>query len=68
MPFSHKSFEQSAPGGVQMPQLGLQHTSVTLQVLIPHGELTGEDGAPQKTLVQAPPGGVQTPQLGLQQT
>ena len=51
-----------------MPQLGLQHTSVTLQVLIPQGVLTGEDGAPQKTLVQAPPGGVQTPQLALQHT
>src|SRR5260221_3756807 len=68
MPFSQKVLEQSPPGGVQMPQLGLQHTSVTLQVLIPQGVLTGDDGAPQKTLVQAPPGGVQTPQLGLQHT
>jgi hypothetical protein len=68
MPFSHRVFEHSAPGGVQIPQLGLQQTSPTLQVLIPQGALTGEDGAPQKTLVHSPPGGVQTPQLGLQQT
>jgi hypothetical protein len=51
---------------VQIPQLGLQQTSPMLQVLIPQGVLTGEVGAPQKTLVHVPPGGVHTPQLGLQ--
>jgi hypothetical protein len=60
--------EHSAPGGVQIPQLGLQHTSPMLQVLTPHGVLTGEVGAPQNTLVHIPPGGVHTPQLGLQHT
>jgi hypothetical protein len=41
------SFEQVPPGGTQIPQLGLQQTSLTLHVFGPHGALTGNVGAPQ---------------------
>jgi hypothetical protein len=51
-----------------MPQLGLQHTSPTLQVDLPHITLTGlwillSHGVGS----QLSPGATQTPQLGLQQ-
>ena len=43
----HGSFEQVPPEGTHIPQLGLQQTSDTLQVLGPHRVLTGAWGAPQ---------------------
>src|SRR4051794_14280475 len=59
------SFEQVPPDGTQMPQLGLQHTSETLQVLGPHGALTGAVGKPQKR-GQVSPGRTQVLQFQLQ--
>lgn len=59
--------EQVPPGGVQMPQLALQQTSPTLQVLGPQGTLKGEM-APQSIWLQVAPGGLQVLQLALQQT
>jgi hypothetical protein len=57
------------PGTAQTPQLALQHTCPTLQVLIPHGTLTGIVGPPlHATGSHGTPGGLQTPQLSLQQT
>jgi hypothetical protein len=55
----HCAFEQVPPGGVQIPQLKLQQTSVTLQVLGPHMTLIGAWGALHKTFGQSPPGAVQ---------
>jgi hypothetical protein len=52
---------------VQIPQLALQQTSPTLQVLGPHETLIGEIG-PQRTWLQEAPGGRHCPQLALQQT
>jgi hypothetical protein len=50
-----------------MPQLALQQTSPTLQVLRPHETLIGEIG-PQRTWLHDAPGGRHWLQLALQHT
>jgi hypothetical protein len=62
---THGSFEQVPPEGTQIPQLGLQQISATLQVLGPHGMLTGWAGAPQKS-EHVSPGRTQVLQFQLQ--
>src|SRR5215510_571342 len=64
---AHFCCEQVPPGGVQMPQLALQHTSPTLHVLWPQGALSGEMG-PHCTWLHDAPGGRHWLQLALQQT
>jgi hypothetical protein len=59
------SFEQVPPDGTQMPQLALQQTSDTLQVLGPHGALIGAAGDAQKS-GQVSPGETQVLQFQLQ--
>lgn len=54
---------QAQPGGVQMPQLSLQHTSPTPQVFEPH---VGPETQP--SWVQGTPGFSHIPQLSLQHT
>lgn len=51
-----------------MPQLELQHTYPTLQVLIPHMTLTGAVATPHMRCEQTAPGGAHSPQPALQQT
>jgi hypothetical protein len=65
---SHGLGSQLSPADTQVPQLGLQHTSPTLQVDLPHIWLTGcwmrlSHGVGS----QLWPGATQSPQLGLQQ-
>ncbi len=58
-----------SPGFVQMPQLGLQQTSPTLQVLSPQGALNGViGGLSHGSCEQVSPEGTQMPQLRLQHT
>ena len=67
--YPHSAWEHEAPGAAQVPQLALQQTCPTLQVLIPQGRLTGIVGPPwQARASQAAPGAAQMPQLALQQT
>jgi hypothetical protein len=61
-------WSQLAPGAAQMPQLLLQQTWPTLQVLGPHITLVERFGTSQRCCKQLPPGKVQMPQLSLQQT
>jgi hypothetical protein len=53
-----------------MPQLGLQHTSPTLQVCMPQDWLSGYVISPQQRFAasQGSPGRMQRPQLVLQQS
>src|ERR1019366_6393590 len=67
-PSSHIFWLHSAPGAVQIPQLELQHTWPTLQVLAPHGALLGIEAKPQSCREHASPGAAQSPHVGLQQT
>ncbi|HET9957613.1 MAG TPA: hypothetical protein VFQ61_24115 [Polyangiaceae bacterium] len=46
MAFVQGVVSQLAPGRTQVPQLGLQHSSPTLQVLTPHTTLSGMMGMP----------------------
>jgi hypothetical protein len=66
--FMHSRSSQVSPGPTQMPQLGLQHRSPTLQVLGPQGWLSGTICMPHTVCEQRSPGAVHVPQLGLQQT
>jgi hypothetical protein len=51
-----------------MPQLGLQQTWPTLQVLGPHIMLLAKFGRSQRSCEQLAPGSAQVPQLSLQHT
>jgi hypothetical protein len=62
----HSAWLHDAPGGVQTPQLALQQTCPTLQVLGPHSTLADTFGTPQSCFVQLCSGPVQMPQLALQ--
>ncbi len=52
----------------QTPQYGLQHSSPTLHVFMPHGVLTGAEAMPQTCCEHTSPGRAQVPQLALQHT
>jgi hypothetical protein len=56
---------QAPSGGVQIPQLSLQQTCPTGQIVRPQG--TPPDPGWQYCSVQEPPSGAQMPQLSLQQ-
>jgi hypothetical protein len=62
----HVRWLHCAPGAVQMPQLALQQTCPTLQVLGPHMTLEATLATPHNCCEQLSPGAVQIPQLALQ--
>jgi hypothetical protein len=63
-----RRWSQASPGAAQIPQLGLQQTSPTLQVFFPQLWLLGTKGIPHAALEQVWPGATHVPQLSLQQT
>lgn len=62
----HVRWLHDAPGAAQMPQLALQQTCPTLQVLGPHMTLAATFATPHSCCGQFSPGDVQIPQLALQ--
>ena len=65
----HGVVSHVSPSAAQVPQLGLQHTSPTLQVFCPQRMLTGTVMRGVHGVVsQLSPADTQVPHVGLQQT